>query len=161
MMTPPSISGAEGLTELLHRSIPLTAAMALELQAYDVRSLSLKLPLQPNRNDKGCAFGGSLASALTLAGWSLATLALAEAGLHGEVYVAESTLRYLLPVWSDCVACARLAEDASWDRALRGLRQRGRGRIQLQAEILLPDGRTAASMQARYALLAPGQAATV
>ncbi|MHC1478851.1 YiiD C-terminal domain-containing protein [Frateuria aurantia] len=158
MMTSPTALAAADLTAYLHQSIPLTEAMALTLSAYDAQGLRLKLPLRPNRNDKGCAFGGSLASAMTLAGWSLASLTVAQAQLEAEVFIATSSLSYRLPVWSDCEARARLAEGETWERALRGLRQRGRGRIQLQADILLPDGRIAASMLGSYALLSPGQA---
>lgn len=157
-MTARALTDAAALTSFLHQSIPLTAAMALELESCETDHVELKLPLEPNRNDKGCAFGGSLASAMTLAGWSLATLSLARAGLSGEVFVAESGLRYLLPVWSDCLACARLSDPAALPRAMTQLRRRGRARLQMLAEIRLPDGRTAASMQASYALLAPGQA---
>ena len=46
--------------------------MQLQIAAYDGDSLSLHAPLAANFNDKGCAFGGSLTSLMTLAGgaWS-------------------------------------------------------------------------------------------
>ena len=54
--------------ELLSQ-IPLTRAMQLRVVDYDGSTLRLAAPLAPNVNDKGCAFGGSLASLLTLACW--------------------------------------------------------------------------------------------
>ena len=72
--------------------------------------MQLHAPLDANVNDKGCAFGGSLAGVMTLAGWGLLTLKLEEAGLEGEVYVADSQLRYLKPLYADLQAEARLPE---------------------------------------------------
>ena len=55
------------------REIPLARAMALTVAGYDGATLALAAPLAPNGNDKGCAFGGSLASLMTLAGWAWST----------------------------------------------------------------------------------------
>jgi thioesterase domain-containing protein len=46
---------------------PITRAMQLEIAAWDGESLQIRAPLPPNVNDKGCAFGGSLVSVMTLA----------------------------------------------------------------------------------------------
>ena len=66
------------------------------------------MPLAPNVNDKGCAFGGSLVSLMTLAGWALVELALRQRGEDCDVFVGESHVRYLAPVWDDFQAHARL-----------------------------------------------------
>jgi hypothetical protein len=47
--------------------IPLTRFMHLAITGWDGDSLRMSAPLAPNINDKGCAFGGSLASVMTLA----------------------------------------------------------------------------------------------
>ena len=65
-------------------------------------------PLAANVNDKGCAFGGSLTSLMTLAGWSLVELLLRDRGHDCDVFVADSQVRYLKPVWEDLRAEARL-----------------------------------------------------
>ena len=66
-----------------YRSMPPVAAMRLEIAGADAFGLRLGAPLSAHVNDKGCAFGGSLVSLMTLAGWGVATLALERAGLHG------------------------------------------------------------------------------
>ena len=74
-------ASATALEHELLAEIPLARAMALRVAAYDGDSLALAAPLAPNVNDKGCAFGGSLASLMTLAGWGVIRLAVAaEAG---------------------------------------------------------------------------------
>src|SRR5688572_33465248 len=94
---------ADGLHELnaQYAAMPPVAAMRLRAVARDGDVLRLHAPLDANVNDKGCAFGGSMASAMTLAGWGLLTLRLAEAGIAAEVYVADSQLRYLRPLYAD------------------------------------------------------------
>ena len=51
--------------------IPLARAMALRVARHDGAELELTAPLAANINDKGFAFGGSMASLMTLAGWGL------------------------------------------------------------------------------------------
>lgn len=63
-------------------AMPPVAALGLHVSAFDGRSLRLSAPLSRNVNDKGCAFGGSMSSLMTLAGWALVTSVLVEAGLH-------------------------------------------------------------------------------
>ena len=87
-------------------AMPPVAAMRLQAVGWDGERLRLAAPLAANVNDKGCAFGGSMASAMTLAGWGLLTLKLADAGLVSEVYVADSRLRYVTPLYADLVADA-------------------------------------------------------
>ena len=92
---------ARELERELLDEIPLARAMALTVAGYDGATLALAVPLGPNGNDKGCAFGGSLASLMTLAGWGLVHLALKARGHAADIYVQDSTIHYLAPVWQD------------------------------------------------------------
>lgn len=139
-----------------YQAMPPVAAMRLRPIAFDGTVLRLGAPLAANVNDKGCAFGGSLASAMTLAGWGLLVLRLADAGLAAEVYVADSRLRYLKPLYADLVAEAWLAPDVDWDAVLRGLRERGRARAELLARVIDADGAEVATFAGRFALLRGG-----
>ena len=130
--------------------IPMARAMQLSLRDYDGARLTLAAPLQPNINDKGCAFGGSLVSLLTLAGWALVVLRLRELGRACDVYVQDSQVRYLAPVWSDIDAVARLADGETWESFETLLAQRGRARATVECHVLLPDGGHACTMQARF-----------
>lgn len=149
---------ADGLHELnaQYAAMPPVAAMRLRAVARDGDRLRLHAPLAENVNDKGCAFGGSMASAMTLAGWGLLTLRLAEAGLAAEVYVADSTLRYLKPLYADLVAEASLEPGTDWEAVLRGLRERGRARASVLARVLDPDGQVVAEFTGRFAALRAG-----
>jgi thioesterase domain-containing protein len=91
-------------------------------------------------NDKGCAFGGSLASMMTLASWGVVSLLVEGAGLQADIYVADSQIRYLAPLFADLDVAAEPAADADVDAFIDTLRTRGRARLGLVASAALPDG---------------------
>jgi len=142
------------LQSLILGEIPMARAMDLTLREYDGAQLTIAAPLVPNINDKGCAFGGSLVSLMTLAGWGVVVLKLKDLGRDCDVYVQDSTVRYLAPVWSDIVAIAQLAEGETWDDFAQSLAQRGRARATVSCRVPLDEGRDACTMQARFVAIA-------
>jgi thioesterase domain-containing protein len=143
-------TAAEALVAFIHDGIPLARAMALELGDYDGQRLTLRSPLAPNVNDKGCAFGGSLVSLMTLTGWGLVELALRQHGEDCDVYVGESTVRYLHPVWADFHAQAKASADADWPTFFKTLASRGRARIGVTCEVPGESGKPAATLEAQF-----------
>ncbi len=130
--------------------IALARAMAVGAEAYDGESLTLSAPLAPNVNDKGCAFGGSLVGLMTLAGWGLVKLALDRQGRACDIYVQDSDVRYLAPVWNDFTATARLVDRESFTAMAEALTLRGRARTRVRCVVPLPDGTAAATLEARF-----------
>lgn len=145
-----------GELELLMRSgIPLARAMGLRVVDFDGDRLALAAPLAPNVNDKGCAFGGSIASLLTLAQWGLVNLKLAEAGLDAEVYVADTSLRFLAPVWGELHAEAFVDGDP-WPAFFETFASAGKARVEVHAEVIGEEGGAPAARQsARFVAIAP------
>jgi thioesterase domain-containing protein len=135
--------------EILDR-IALARAMAIRVDAYDGDSLTMSAPLAPNVNDKGCAFGGSLVSLMTLAGWGLVKLALDRQQRDCDIYVQDSDVRYLAPVWGDFSATARLLDRESFAAMVEALTLRGRARTRVRCTVPLPDGSAAAMLEARF-----------
>ena len=128
------------LERSLLEGIPLARAMQLEVVEYDGHRLALSAPLAPNVNDKGCAFGGSLVSLTTLAAWGLINLKLAESGRSASVYIQDSSVEYLAPVWDVLVAEGAAAADESWSEFFDTLDQRGSARIRMTAEVSGAEG---------------------
>jgi len=124
--------------------------MGVSASAYDGSSLTLSAPLAPNVNDKGCAFGGSLVSLMTLAGWALVKLALERQGKSCDIYVQDSDVRYLAPVWDDFTAVARLVDRESFASVFETLAARGRARARVRCLVPLADGSAAATLEARF-----------
>jgi thioesterase domain-containing protein len=141
-------------TQLL--AMPPVAALGLRVAGEDGGGLRLHAPLAANVNDKGCAFGGSLTSLMTLAGWGLIVLRLAESGIEAEVYVADSDVRYRAPLYADLDAVAMAAAGESWDAFLDALRSRGKARIAIDAAVTLPEGGVATESRARYVAIRTG-----
>ena len=137
------------------RGMPPVAAMQVRAVAYEGGALRLFAPLAANVNDKGCAFGGSLSGLMTLAGWGLLTLALEAEGVPAEVYVADSHVRYLKPLYADLSAEARLEPGVDWPAFVRSLRERGRARAGVLATLCDPDGAVVAELSGRFAALRP------
>lgn len=140
-------------------SMPPVAAMRVDVAGYDGERLSLRAPLAANVNDKGTAFGGSLTSLMTLAGWGLVTLQLQLRGLSAEVYVADSAIRYLAPLRDDLLAQAWLGEggqagEGGWEAFFATLAARGRARVQVEARVMLPDGGVATTLSGRFVAIA-------
>lgn len=149
----PSSETESALAALGHElatSIPLARIMGVAVEAYDGDSLTLSAPLAPNVNDKGCAFGGSLVSVMTLAGWGLVKLALDRLGRPCDIYVQDSDVRYIAPVWNDFCAIARLVDRESFVAMTEALTLRGRARTRVRCLVPLPDGTAAATLEARF-----------
>jgi thioesterase domain-containing protein len=134
-------------------AMPPVAAMGLRVVDADDHGLRLSAPLALNVNDKGCAFGGSLTSVMTLAGWGLVNLRLAQAGVQAEVYVAESQVRYRAPVFSDLTASARLADGEDWGRFMTTLLRRGRARIGVVSDVPAEAGTLGCECQSQFAAI--------
>lgn len=148
-------SALEALRVYTRELVPL-AAMQVRVAGYDGLRLHMDAPLAVNMNDKGSAFGGSMTSLMTYAGWGLVTLQLHQAGLQADVFVADSSVHYKKPLYTDLHAEAELAPEESWAPFLTTLVQRGRARIQLQARIAGPEGQVMADLSGRYVAIAKG-----
>ena len=148
------MSGLDALNQHL-AGMPPVAAMQVRAMAFDGEVLRLRAPLAANVNDKGCAFGGSMSGLMTLAGWGLLTLKMQAAGLPAEVYVADSHVRYLKPLYADLQGEARLEPDVDWEALLRSFRERGRARAGVRATLRDADGVVVAELSGRFAALRP------
>ncbi len=152
-LTPPYSEALQRLEKKLH-SMPPVLAMAPRIEGFDGQKLVMSAPLAMHINDKGCAFGGSMVSLMTLASWALASLQVEAAGVDAGIYVADSQVRYLHPVFEDLRITAELAPSGGWDAFIATLRQRRRARTSLVARLILADGRVATDFSARYVAIA-------
>ncbi|MEO6171418.1 MAG: YiiD C-terminal domain-containing protein [Lysobacter sp.] len=153
---PLQLSYSESLQRLEQRfqSMPPVAAMAPRIEDFDGHRLRLSAPLTMHVNDKGCAFGGSMVSLMTLASWGLVSMQVEAAGIDAGIYVADSQVRYLHPVFEDLRITAELAPSGGWGAFIATLRQRRRARTSLVARLVLEDGRIATDFSARYVAIA-------
>jgi len=140
------------LESYLHAQIPLTAAMGVRVLRVDLEGIELGAPLAPNRNHQGTAFGGGIAALALAAAWSVAHAHVVGRTPAPAIVVAEQRVRYLEPAEEEMRAfCAAPGRDA-WRQLDRALERRGRGRIELQAEVR-SGGRTVARFEGSFVAL--------
>ena len=142
------------LTAYLHDHIPLTAAMGLMAAEVNWDAVRLRVPITPNLNHNRTAFGGSLSSALVMAGWSFVHNRLRTSGYYAQrpgtqLVVSRSETRYLKPVVEDFDVVCGDADPAAWDHFTECLRRKHRAKFRLKA-VALADGQTAATLTAAF-----------
>ena len=122
------------LRATLQHDIPLTTALGLQVAGIQDGCLVLAAPFAPNSNHRTSVFAGSLNAVVTVAGWSVVWLVLAEAGLQGQIVIQDSEIHYRTPVRTDFTARCCVPERGQVEEYLRRLRRKGRARLALDAE---------------------------
>lgn len=120
----------------LYRSIPLSAAMGVQVRAATVGHVKLAAPLAPNVNHTETVFGGSAAAVATLSAWTLLHVRLEEAGVDARLLIQRSAMEYEKPIPGDFEAVCDFADDSAWDRFRSTLARRGRARLTLTARLV-------------------------
>ena len=139
----------------LHDTIPLVRALGLKVARSLNGEVIFHAALAPNINDKGCAFGGSLASLLTLACWSVLRVHTWAQLMPGDIFVHTSRIVYVAPIWADFTVHASLSTDAL-SQFTETLGTKGNAAAIIRAEVRAVDG-VAATMEARFVAKRPEQ----
>lgn len=124
--------------------------MQVQVERYDATALVLTAPLAANHNHLGTAFGGSLATLATLAGYTLLWLELGERGSH--IVIQDSQIRYKSPVRDELRAVApRIAPDILEEFRLCYAKT-GKARLTLGIAII-SEGRTCVEFTGMFVAL--------
>lgn len=124
------------LKNYLRQHIPISAAMGVGVELASSERVILSAPFSNNINHKNTVFGGSLHAVATLACWSLLNVSLAELGEKNvQIVIAKSDVAYVAPVAADFKAECQRPDATSWERFLKMLQKKGKGRIALTAKI--------------------------
>lgn len=147
------------LDEQLHElnaafsAMPPVNAMAIKAVKFDAGILSVSAPLANNVNDKACAFGGSLVSVMTMAAWGLLSEQCRREKIKADVFIADTQVRFLAPVFGDLLAQACLHADTRWSVFLHTLLSKGRARAVVRASIKNEHEQIMCEMTARFAAI--------
>jgi len=142
----------------LHEMIPLAKAMGVGVELSDSNALVLRAPKEQNSNSLNTAFGGSLVSLATLAGygvvWELMrTEQPAPDGAppkpQWHIVVKESKTAYRRPVLGDLIAICERPAKAVIAEFKDALARYGKAKMRIRARII-EEGRTAVDFQAAY-----------
>jgi thioesterase domain-containing protein len=133
------------------QEIPLLTAMDLSFVGFDDLRLTMEAPLAPNINNKGTAFGGSIASICLFGGWAVATLAFTDNDIHNtEIVVFKNEMTFERPARGHLTVDAYI-KPADFEACLARLQANDPGRIRLDIHVhLFHDDDRCATMQGLY-----------
>jgi thioesterase domain-containing protein len=133
----------ESLEAYIHRQIPITAAMGVQIIEATADRVELSAPLAPNINHRETVFGGSAAAVATLAAWTLVLVRMRNEDLTGKLVISRNSMQYQKPIIADFTAVASADGLCSWEKFVAGLTRKGRGRLQATSRLLLNGDRVA------------------
>ena len=143
------------INDYLNRYVPLFQAMQARLERCDAAGLSLVAPLEPNINDKGIAFGGSMTALAALTGWALTRTTLQAHGETAEIVITESTQKFLRPVRGDIVTECQRPDAETVERFILRYRQRGKARWTVEV-VIRAEGESAMTFTGQYGVFRAG-----
>ncbi|GHD55131.1 YiiD C-terminal domain-containing protein [Jeongeupia chitinilytica] len=122
-------------TARLQTGFPVLAAMQVSLRG-DAADWVLHAPFAPNRNDHATAFGGSLSTLATIAGWLYVNEAAATVvGDRVDVVIQTGNAHFVMPLQADLLAQVVPPDEAELASFHRTLARRGRARLTLHATV--------------------------
>lgn len=99
------------VNQMLSENIPVVDGMGLHVDVSDGQCVTLRIPIEPNRNDKGTMFAGASYSGLVLAGWLLVMNRARESGFQDPwVAVVDAHVHYAKAIRETVLAAATFAE---------------------------------------------------
>ena len=135
--------------------IPLAKAMGVGVEVSDERALVLTAPKEQNKNSLNTAFGGSLVSIATLAGYGVVWELMKDEKKSPDekaqwhIVVKESRAAYRRPVIGDLRAICERPAQAVIAEFKEGLARYGKAKLKLRARVI-EDGQTAVDVQAAF-----------
>jgi thioesterase domain-containing protein len=127
------------LEQTIYQTIPIVREMGFLIANYDADCLTIKAPLHRNINHHQTAFAGSLNAAATVACWAYLYLMLEQTGIEAEIVVQQSSIHYDKPVIGDFEAICRRPGPDHIDHFDTMVRRKGKGRLQLTADVTVGD----------------------
>jgi thioesterase domain-containing protein len=132
----------QALQEYFHEHIPLSKAMAVEVEIATPQTVRLVAPLAPNANHHGTVFGGSVSAVAVLSAWGLLHVAMLDAGIKADLVVQKSSMSYELPITGEFTADAVAPAPEKWQRFVAMLLKYKRARISIGAVLTCAGQKT-------------------
>ncbi len=119
----------------LHEHIPLSGAMGVRVLSASREVVRLGAPLAPNINHRATVFGGSASALAILAAWTLLHVRLKEEGIAARLVIQRNSMDYEQPMPDGFTAEACSPADAVWEKFIKTLQRKGRGRIEVTSQL--------------------------
>jgi len=124
------------LQDYINKNIPAASAMKFTVEMFDDKKLVISACLEANINDKKSAFAGSIYSLAVLTGWGLIKLKLLSENIDADSAIHTGNIIYHKPVLNDFTAECSLTGDESYDKFLKGLKEKSNSKLSLSVKII-------------------------
>lgn len=125
------------LQNKLHKQIPLTKMMGIEIDSYNKTNLITTAPLNININDKGTAFGGSLSTMTIISSWSMCWLISQELGFDSKnIVVIKNENSYKRPVTKNIFCYTQKPSDEEIEMLKNKLLTKRSASIKIHSKII-------------------------
>lgn len=142
----------------LFEQIPQTKHLGIKISRMTEDCLVMQGDFALNKNHLNIVFGGSIAAISITTAWSFLQHRIVLAGLNGALVIKQQTVKFLLPIRSEFECIASLHANEDWAPFLTSYRQRGRARIQVNAQLQC-EGKTCATFEGTFVLYQPSESA--
>ncbi len=106
--------------------------MQLQFDDFDRGILTMSCPLEPNINDKGTGFGGSIGALATICGWTYTMIHAKTVLDEPEAMIVDQTMKFHAPVTGHFTAtCTATIPDDFQERLQEGRN----GKLDVEIEI--------------------------
>ncbi len=146
------MNNIQALQNTLHTKIPLTKFMDVQIESYDEKYFITNAPLEPNINDKGTAFGGSLSTIMIISSWSLCNLITKEFGYESEnIVILNNNTNFTAPVTKDFKCITNKPSKEQLEILYQKIKSKGSGSIKIESSIV-EDGKVCADFEGVYVI---------
>lgn len=127
----------EKLKEKLYSEIPLTKYMQINPELLDEEFLITTAPIEPNINDKGTGFAGSLSTLVTISAWCACFLESKKLG-HEKAMIAviKSDTAYRAPVTKNLFCKTKLPTKEQIETLIKKLEEKGSASLRIKSQII-------------------------
>lgn len=135
--------------QFLHQQIPITEAMGFCVTEFTPDRVCVRARLEPNRNHKGTAFGGSISCLMIACGWSMVFANLKPLAPDAHIVIQKSSIQYLRPITEDFTAVCEITDTAAREVFFTTYQKRQKARWGLQVRCY-KDGELLAEYEGQY-----------
>lgn len=126
------------LEEKLHNDIPMTKYMKLKIEKIENGNLITSIPLEPNINDKGTGFAGSLSTLVTISAWSSCYLTVEEelGFIKTMIAVIKSDTSYKAPITKDMKCITKMPKEEEVEALKKKLISKASASLKVKSQII-------------------------
>ena len=115
--------------EYLHSNIPVTSAMGFRVNNFSKKEVKIGASINKNINHEGTAFGGTVASLLTVTAFARVLIIMEEIDANAHIVIQNSSINYLLPLAEDFEASSPEINESAIEKFARMYLKHRKSRI--------------------------------